>query len=148
MGEGVGCGYGVGGGGGCRTQRPKLYCKLKNCIVVLVGRYCYLFPMRKHLQGGSTPTPHLNMYMYILNLNGHHLGGLLRSPTAFCNAVERYKIHNQLLQHLYNCRGLSGISGMEQWNGIVEWNTGISFNCIFDSLGYFPAVQIFLKDVV
>ena len=42
------------------------------------------------------------------------------------------------------CR-LSGISGMEQWNGIVEWNTGIS---IFDSLGYFPALQIFLKDVV
>ena len=34
---------------------------------------------------------------------------------------------------------------MEQWNGIVEWNTGISFNCIFVSLGYFP---IFLKDVV
>ena len=38
---------------------------------------------------------------------------------------------------------------MEQWNGIVEWNTGISFNCIFVSLGYyFPALQIFLKDVV
>ena len=37
-----------------------------------------------------------------------------------------------------------------QWNGtgIVEWNTGISFNCIFVSLGYFPALQIFLKDVV
>ena len=44
--------------------------------------------------------------------------------------------------------GLSGISGMEQWNGIVEWNTGISFNCVFVSLGYFPALQIFLKDVV
>ena len=37
---------------------------------------------------------------------------------------------------------------MEQWNGIMEWNTGISFNCIFVSLGYFPALQIFLKDVV
>ena len=37
---------------------------------------------------------------------------------------------------------------MEQWNGIVEWDTGISFNCIFVSLGYFPALQIFLKDVV
>ena len=37
---------------------------------------------------------------------------------------------------------------MEQWNGIVEWNTGISFNCSFVSLWYFPAFQIFLKDVV
>ena len=33
-------------------------------------------------------------------------------------------------------KGLSGISGMEQWNGIVEWNTGI---CIFVSLGYFKS---------
>ena len=30
----------------------------------------------------------------------------------------------------------------------MERNTGISFNCIFVSLGYFPALQIFLKDVV
>ena len=29
-----------------------------------------------------------------------------------------------------DCR-LSGISGMGQWNGIMKWNTGISFNCIF-----------------
>ena len=35
--------------------------------------------------------------------------------------------------------GLSGISGMEQWNGIVEWNTGI---CIFVSLGYFKSSSI------
>ena len=33
----------------------------------------------------------------------------------------------------------------QQWNGIVEWNTGVSFNCIF---GYFPALRIFLKDIV
>ena len=31
-----------------------------------------------------------------------------------------------------------------QWNGIVEWNTGNNFNC---GLGYFPALQILL-DVV
>ena len=24
--------------------------------------------------------------------------------------------------------GLSGISGMEWWNGIVEWNTGMTFH--------------------
>ena len=35
---------------------------------------------------------------------------------------------------------LSGISGMEQWNGILE--------LVFVSHGYFPALQIFLKDVV
>ena len=37
-----------------------------------------------------------------------------------------------------DCR-LSGISGMGQWNGIMKWNTGISFNCIFVSLEYFLA---------
>ena len=25
---------------------------------------------------------------------------------------------------------LESNSGMEQWNGIVEWNTGISFNAL------------------
>ena len=38
-----------------------------------------------------------------------------------------------------DCR-LSGISGMGQWNGIIKWNTGISFNCIFVSLEYFLAL--------
>ena len=47
-----------------------------------------------------------------------------------------------------SCMVFGCLESKEQWNGIVEWNTGISFNCIFVSLGYFPALQIFLKDVV
>ena len=36
-----------------------------------------------------------------------------------------------------------------QWNGTVEWNGILELALtIFVSLGYFPALQIFLKDVV
>ena len=42
---------------------------------------------------------------------------------------------------------LSGISGMEQWNGIVNGILELALTTFFVGLGYFP-LQIFLKDVV
>ena len=36
--------------------------------------------------------------------------------------VENHRTHEVML----GCQRLSGISGMELWNGIVEWNTGMT----------------------
>ena len=76
----------------------------------------------------------------------HYSIPLFHSTIPFHHSIPPFQSSDGRLPYITVLRKLvgtrlPGISGMEQWNGIVEWNTGISFNCIFVSLGYFPALQ-------